>query len=234
VDYRDHLIIDRYDPLLSGLPSKRLRQMAHAASEDILSWNAFRTLRQIDPSIWLPVLREEAGLPALFDAAGPVSIELWRRLAPPRSLPESPDEAPVELDVVIESPAWVWCIDAKYQGDIAIGTTNRPDRDQVLRGIDAGSAYAGVRAFAFSLLVRDRQMSPRGAEAVELYRNLAYTRAALASHRPDELVNLKHVGLFTWDVLGRVLSAAASGAARADERALAGRGAEWVRATARG
>ncbi|RPH62556.1 MAG: hypothetical protein EHM89_05390 [Acidobacteria bacterium] len=77
---------------------------------------------------------------------------LWRTVAPPPSLVALAAEGDSEIDVLIESPEWVWFIEAKYQSDISIKTTTRPLRDQVLRNIDVGSYYAGVRRFFFSLL----------------------------------------------------------------------------------
>ncbi len=89
-------------------------------------------------------------------------IRLWRSAAPPPGLLIGGDEGISEIDVVIEAATWVWFIEAKYTSDISLGTTTRPDRDQVLRNIDVGSYYAGVRQFFFSLLVSSEERSPEG------------------------------------------------------------------------
>ena len=91
-------------------------------------------------------------------------IRLWRSAAPPPGLLIGGDEGISEIDVVIEAATWVWFIEAKYTSDISLGTTTRPDRDQVLRNIDVGSYYAGVRQFFFSLLVSSEERSPGGRE----------------------------------------------------------------------
>ena len=163
-DFRDNLIIDRYDPAFLGMRGTKIAHLRSQNSEDVVTWNVFRTLRQIDPRIWLPVLARlalgtEHSLPSRE-----VSVSVWVPVKPPPGLLEEGDEHASEIDVVIESPAWAWFIEAKYQSDIA--TSNRATRDQVPRNIDVGSYYAGVRDFYFSLLLRDEGTSPLGAAAV--------------------------------------------------------------------
>jgi len=154
-------------------------------------------------------------------------VALWVSAPPPPALLVDGDEGISEVDVVIESPHWVWFIEAKYRSDISTRTTTRPARDQVLRNIDVGTYYAGVRAFYFSLLVASEAASPAGAKVVDGYRALDTPRYLLAGHRPDGLQNLRAVSLLTWGTLVEVLHHA-SGAARADERSYAVRALEWM------
>ena len=100
--------------------------------------------------------------------------------------------------------------------------------DQVLRNIDVGSYYADQRDFLFSLLVASPEASPRGAEAVARYSDLARTRALLRDHRPDGLANLRAVTLLTWSDLAVVLSVARDSVARIDEQHYADRALEWM------
>src|SRR5690606_34718274 len=133
-----------------------------------------------------------------------------------------------EIDVIIESPFWVWFIEAKYRGDIAFGTTTRADRDQVLRNVDVGTYYAGVRPFYFSLLVTSRERSPVGTDRVEAYSDLQAVRALLADHRPDGLRNLSAIGVLRWEDLHAVLTSIAEHSTRPDERDYAGNAANWL------
>jgi hypothetical protein len=156
-------------------------------------------------------------------------VHVWRSAAPPPGLLETGDEGISEIDVVIESPSWVWFIEAKYRSDISSGTTTRPARDQVLRNIDVGSYYAGVRKFYFSLLIADPRRSPQGVEAVHTYSgNLDHVRDLLAAHRPDRLANLQEIALLTWADLGVVLQAARTCTEREDERGYAARSLAWL------
>jgi hypothetical protein len=227
-DFRENLIIDRYDPVFVNMRASKLKHLRSENSEDAVTWNVFRSLGQIDPAVWLPELCRR-GLPDMPPLSGlRCSVSLWVAVSPPSALLEDGDEGVSEIDVVIEAPSWVWFVEAKYRSDISTGTTTRPLRDQVLRNVDVGSCYAGVRQFFFSLLVSSAGRSPLGAEAVARYRDLAVPRSLLSSHRPDGLTNLKAVTLLTWADLGAVLTTAIRDVHRADERGYAERALAWL------
>lgn len=226
-DFRDNLIIDRYDPVFTSMRAGKLDHLRSENSEDAVTWNVFRSLRQLEPQSWLPALLRR-GIPNLeVTIVEPISVELWRRVSPPPSLVALGPEGDSEIDVLIESTAWVWFIETKYRSDISLKTTSRSLRDQVLRNIDVGSYYAGIRRFFFSLLIRDTLRSPLGAEAVSKYADLDTPRSLLADHRPDGLSNLEAVTLLTWADLGNVLKVARD-SARPDERGYAERALSWI------
>jgi hypothetical protein len=227
-DFRDNLIIDRYDPLFASTRATTRRHLHAADGEDAVTWNVFRSLRQIAPSIWLPELFSTAFGGTRVAHAEHATVTLWQSVAPPRGRALEPDEGDAEIDVVVETPAWVWFIAAKLDGDVGSGAT-RKERGQVLRYLDVGSYYAGVRQFYFSLLVADRARSAAGVAAVTEYASLARPRALLAEHRPDQLRNLADVSLLTWTQLGEVLADAADATqAREDERGYATRAHAWL------
>jgi hypothetical protein len=227
-DFRDNLIIDRYDPIFSDMRAQKIKHLRSANSEDAVTWNVFRSLRQIAPTIWLPDLWAKAfptqPLPTDLSAL----VNLWLSVEPPLGLLAGGDEGPSEIDIVIEAPTWVWFIEAKYGSDISLGTTTRPTRDQVLLNIDVGSHYAGVRQFFFSLLVASEHHSPHGLARVRDYAQFETVRLALRGHRPDGLKNLGGIGSLTWTDLGQVLRHAAATSARSDERDYAGRALGWL------
>ena len=228
-DFRDNLIIDRFDPLFLGMRASKLTHMKSENSEDAITWNVFRSLRQITPAAWLPALWGEAHSESAPRYDG-LATYVWRSIAPPPSLVITGDEGRSEIDVLIETPWWVWVIEAKYTSDISERTTSRSDRDQVIRNIDVGSYFAGTRDFYFSLLVKDEAHSPRGAKAVGKYSDLGGVRAMLAGHRPDGLPNLKSVTLITWAQLGHTLHVATQKALFAAERGYAERALAWLKA----
>ena len=225
-DFRNNLIIDRYDPVFTRMRGRKQQHLCSENSEYAATWNVFRTLRQIDPEVWLLRLCELQNLPRLPTTY--TTLELWVRAALPPSLLSDGDEGDSEIDVVIQAPNWVWFIAAKYRSDVSLETKVRSWRDQVIRNIDVGSHYAGVRDFYFSLLIHDEKYSKLGVELVRKYADLETTRAALADHRPDELPNLGTVRLLTWQDLGIVLCAARDSARHADERAWAARAVKWL------
>ena len=228
-DFRTNLIIDRYDPVFADMRASKLKHLRSVNSEDAVTWNVFRSLRQIAPQAWLPSLWRHA-----FSSVEPpldlnATVRLWENFAPPLGLLVGGDEGNSEVDVVIEAPTWVWFIEAKYRSDISTGTTTRPDRDQILRNIDVGSYFAGVRQFFFSLLISSEQRSPEGVKRVHEYADLSIPRAKLQAHRSDGLPNVRAIGPLTWSALFDVLVEASESTSREDERAYAGRAIVWLR-----
>ena len=231
-DFRDNLIIDRYEPLFAGMRASKLKHFRSANSEDAVTWNVFRTLRQIAPMVWLPELFNTAFAPQSAakerDHVESATVDLWQSVAPPPSLLIEGDEGESEIDVVIETPSLVWFIEAKLGSDISMRTTTRSNRDQVLRNIDVGSYYAGTRRFYFSLLISKDDRSPEGLEAVRRYSDLSVLREHLAGHRPDGLANIAGVSTLRWTDLIEVLTGAAEVASRDDERDYARRALAWL------
>lgn len=227
-DFRDNLIIDRYDPVFVTMRASKLKHFRSENSEDAVTWNVFRSLRQIDPIAWIPCL-VRCGFPDQTLSLRRVAVNLWVTVSPPSSILDTGDEGASEIDVVIESPDWVWFIEAKYRSDISAGTTTRPGRDQVIRNIDVGSYYAGVRRFYFSLLIAREQNSPAGVDAARRYgSDFEVVRDSLSGHRPDRLPNLAGIGTLTWTDLARVLTEARALCSREDERGYADRAIAWL------
>ena len=227
-DFRSNLIIDRYDGVFADMRATKKKHLRSANSEDAVTWNVFRSLRQVAPDTWLPVIWARAFPLAPTPSAVGVITRLWVPVAPPPGLLDYGDEGISEIDIVIEAPTWVWFIEAKYKSDISTGTKTRPTRDQILRNLDVGSFYAGVREFYFSLLSLSEERSPLGAAKIDEYRDVERMRSLLAPHRPDGVKNLKALGTLTWADLHAVLVSASTAAAREDERSYALRAAAWL------
>jgi hypothetical protein len=226
-DFRENLIIDRFDPVFADMRASKIKHLRSANSEDAVTWNVFRSLRQIDPAAWLPTFWKRAFRVSEGPADQAATVHLWPSIDPPLGLLALGDEGASEVDILIESPTWVWFIEAKYRSDISTGTTTRPDRDQILRNIDVGSHYAGVRQFYFSLLTISPEQSPKGAERIERYADLEHVRSQLP-HRPDRLMNVRGVGSVHWSDLAFVLKETAARAKRTDECEYASRAVAWL------
>ena len=228
-NFRTNLIVDRYDPYLLSMRGAKTEAMRSENSEDVLTWNVFRSLAQVDPSIWVPLLFGRSFRTAV-PARHLVTLQLWKCLEPPPALRLfQRDEGESEVDVLIESEAFVWVIEAKYRSDISERTTNNPERDQVLRNLDVGSWHAGVRDFYFSLLVLDAAMAARGAALAEKYRASRNEVVEKLPHRPDGLQNLRGIGLLRWSDCAAVLEESAMSAGQDNERVVATRAVEWLR-----
>jgi hypothetical protein len=85
-----------------------------------LTWNVFRSLRQIQPEAWLPSLWSEAFPEAAVPDDLRAAVHLWVSVPPPLGLLVEGDEGASETDVVIETGTWVWFIEAKHRSDIAV------------------------------------------------------------------------------------------------------------------
>lgn len=226
-NFRDNLIIDRFDPIFVGMRASKQRHMRSANSEDVVSWNVFRSLRQINPSLWVERLMKTTVGQAPVANIVATTVELWKPVAPPPSLLQDGDEGISEIDIVIEHPQWVFFIEAKLTSDISTGTTTRPERDQLLRNIDVGSYYAGVRDFYFALLVQDPARSPKGTTALRDYADHARLKQRLP-HRPDGLANVRAVGFLTWSNLASVLTSLPADDVSPFELACAKRCVDWL------
>lgn len=212
-DFRRNLIIDRYDREFLTMRGSQRESMRSENSEDTLTWNVFRSLAQIDPAMWLPKLFDRT-FQQQIAASTAVSVRLWPRVpAPPTLRLLQGDEGESEIDVLIECDAFVWFVDAKFRSDNSERTTNNPNRDQILRNIDVGSWYAGVRDFYFSLLMRDQRTCRIGNSIVRKYSESPEAVRRQLAHRPDGLRNLKGIGSMLWCDAAAVLTDCAIGAA---------------------
>ena len=228
-DYRANLIIDQDDPVFISMRDKKREHLRSENSEDAITWNTFRPLSKISPSVWYPLLFARAfpGMSAPTDDTP--RIELWKQIAPPASLHHiGIREGSSEVDVLIESENQVWFIEAKYKSGVSRATTYSPGRNQVLRNIDVGSHYAGEREFFFCLLLL---ASKEAAGDEQLLRQYGADERALLDqlpHRTDGLGNLKGLGILYWTDMADVLEQTCMNA-NEDEHDFACRAAEWLK-----
>jgi hypothetical protein len=81
--FRDNLIIDRSDPVFAAMRASKIKHLRSANSEDAVTWNVFRTLRQIAPSHWLPTLWRRAFPHLLLPEDFAATVTLWASVPPP-------------------------------------------------------------------------------------------------------------------------------------------------------
>ncbi|MFF2499577.1 DUF1643 domain-containing protein [Peribacillus sp. NPDC058075] len=199
-NFRDALIIDKYDSEFQQWRGKKLEHLKSQNSEDAMTWNVFRTLKQINPVFWLPSLFKKSFQKEFSYPLDAIDLRLWKKLNPPSNL--SIKEGSTEVDIIIESKEFIWCIEAKYKSDISLSTSNDLSRNQVIRNIDVGLDYANGRDFYFALLILDEKHSSKGFSITSSYRNSFNCVKRGLTNRIDSLNNLKGIGIFTWfDIL---------------------------------
>ena len=161
-----------------------------------MTWNVFRSLKQIDPNLWLPQLFKKSFQKEFTYSYEFIDVLLWRKLNPPSSLPTP--EGPSEIDIIIESNEFVWFIESKYKSDISMETTHDSKRNQVIRNIDVGLEYANGKDFYFSLLILDEEHSPKGLYITNEYSHSFDMVKEHLQHRKSVLFKLSGIGVFSW------------------------------------
>jgi len=228
-DFRDNLIVDRYDNVFATMRGEKIDQLRSENSEDVLTWNVFRSLQKINPCWWLPGIFTRAFQTQLAPQPRVVTLDLWPALSPPPALRLfQKDEGNSEIDVLIETERLVCFIEAKYKSDISSRTKNNPDRDQIIRNLDLGTWYAGLREFYFVLLVMDEAHSSAGLKTLNNYVMERDSILARLPHRTDGLQNLKGIGHLTLRDMAEILRQCEIQAEHVGERETARRAAEWL------
>jgi hypothetical protein len=145
-DFRDNLIVDRYDNVFAVMRGEKINHLRSENSEDVLTWNVFRSLHKVNPSLWLPVFLARGFGVDLAEQPKVVTLDPWPTLTPPPALRLfQKDEGESEIDVRIETERLVCFIEGKYKSDISTRTKNNPERDQIVRNLDLGTWHAGRR-----------------------------------------------------------------------------------------
>lgn len=224
-DFRDNLIIDQDDACFATMRGLKKRHMQSENSEDVLTWNVFRSLHRISRAAWVSPLAAKA-FGARIRSVDSVTVALWKYIAPPPSLMEK--EGNSEIDIILENFDWVWFIEAKYK-NARISVTEKSKRDQILRNIDVGSHYAGERDFYFSLLCLSDDHPPDAAATVKKYQNKTTLENCLP-HRTGGLANVAGIGIIHWRDIARIFTATHPALTREDEAIIAKRAAAWMAA----
>ena len=99
----------------------------------------------------------------------------------------------------------------------------------MLRNIDVGSCYGGVREFYFSLLCLNQKKSSKGIAAVQQYSDRQSLVERLP-HRKDGLQSVKRIGVMFWSDIAAVLKTLPPKLSRGDEAVFAQRALEWLMA----
>ena len=180
--FRDSLLIDRYDPQIDYWQKRRSECNHRETSEDTLVWNVFRTFNQIDRKLWVEQLFHKAFKQEFTYSAETIEIKLWKKIRPPKSLHIG--EGRTDIDIIIESSDFVWFIEAKYNTDIRLDTDGSK-RNELLRLIDNGTNYARKRDCYFSLLILDKYNSPMGFRLINEYDDSFEKVKNLLPHRME-------------------------------------------------
>ena len=194
-DYREALIIDKYDLELSRMRGNKIDLLRSENSEDAMTWNVFKSLKQINPDFWLKHLFHKTFDRSFNYYSENIDILLWKKLKPAANIEK---EGPTEVNVIIESDEFIWAIEVKYKSDISMSTTYDASRDQIIRNIDVALHYGQNKDVYVSLLVLDEKHSKKGIAVMNQYQRAIESKMELPYIPADHLSRLKGIGFFQW------------------------------------
>ncbi|WP_273851889.1 hypothetical protein [Guptibacillus spartinae] len=232
-DFRDNLLLDKYNPILPAMRSMKTKHLRSENSEDAITWNVFKSLQQINPEYWYTELISKGIDQKTFNLKKQIlpnevphnlTIKLWESIRPPLR-GDQPAEGTTEVDVILESDAFVWFIEAKFKSDISTGTTHDQERNQVLRNLDVGSHYAKGKDFYFSLLILDDAISPKGVSAVETYSRELTEKGQLFENR---FSNVQGLTVFYWSDFVEIFKSCMQELEDDFEQLIAARAFHWM------
>jgi hypothetical protein len=203
-------------------PGDRLR---HA-----LTWNVFKTLEQIAPSVWMrPLVARCAGLPDGYDSAPHVTaVTCWSDLKPAASaVLRRGRRNGVPVDAIVDTDDTIITVLAPAQDDLLGRVLSDTAADGLLDVAEATACLAGNRA-AYVTVVLPLEADEEVWSARVRRRAERVLRVVNASHRGPS--NIRGIGVTTWSALYDLLSeVGASRFISRTEQACARTTADWMR-----
>ncbi|MFA9556735.1 hypothetical protein ACERII_05495 [Evansella sp. AB-rgal1] len=202
----------------------KTKHLSSENSEDAITWNVFRSLQQLDPTIWLPeMFTTSFNMPFPYSTQH-TNIKLWKLLQPPQERKNM--EGPTEIDILIETDEFVWIMEAKYKSDISMETKHDKDRNQIIRNIDVGSIYSNKKDFYFTLLALQPEVAPKGYSTIKEYKEDGSKIDVQLD--PRKVSNLKGIEFLTWSEIIDVLASFETKTPDEYEKYVAERARRWL------
>lgn len=179
-------------------PSDRLR---HA-----LTWNVFKTLEQVAPSLWMRLLVARCvGLPDNYDSAPRISkVACWPNLKPaPSSTLRRGLVQSIPVSAVIDTDDTVVTVLAPGTSELLDRILSDTAADGLVSVAEATAWLAGTRAAYVSVILPLESDSPEWIERVQRRATRAH-RALLAQGRGP--TNLRGIGAGNWPALQELLA----------------------------
>jgi hypothetical protein len=222
------LLVSPYHPDILRLP----RSNDVTASERLrhtLTWNVFKTLEQIAPTVWMrPLVARCAGLPEGYDSAPQTTaVSCWASLQPaPAAMLRRGRRRDIDVNAVIETDDTVIAFLTPSPDELVERVLSETAEDGMLDIAEATAHLAGTRSAYVSVVlpiqVDEDVWAPRVRQRTERVRRLL----AASDRNPG---NLRGMGVTTWHALAGVLiEAAASRFIPRSEQQCALAAAQWV------
>lgn len=179
-------------------PSERLR---HA-----LTWNVFKTLEQIAPSVWMrPLIARCAGLPDGYDSAPHITaVTCWSTLAPaPSAMLRRGRRRGVGVSAIVDTDDTVLTFVTPAPADLLDRVLSETAEDGLLDLAEAAAYLAGTRSAYVSVVLPIE--SDEEVWAARVRRRAERVRRLLSASGRGP-ANIRGIGVTTWTALHELLS----------------------------
>ena len=185
----------------SGPDTTQSDRLRHA-----LTWNVFRTLEQIAPSIWMrPLVARATGLPDGYSSAPHITVvSCWSNLQPaPNAMLRRGRRHSVPVSVIVDTDDTVITFLASSPTEMLDSVLSETAEGGLLDVAEATASLAGTRSAYVSVVlpieVQEQVWASRVRRSGE-----RVTRALSSSGRSPE--NIRGIGVTTWGALHELLS----------------------------
>ena len=207
-DERDafRLLVSPYHPDTLRYPASGPAASASDRLRHALTWNVFKTLEQIAPSVWMrPLLARATGLPDGYRSAPHITaVTCWSNLRPaPTATLRRGRRHAVPVSAIVDTDDTVIAVLAPSPVEL-LDTVLSDTADGGLLDVAEATAYLAGSRCAYVSVVLPIEMdehvwAPRVRRRAE-----RVNRVLSSSARPPE--NLRGIGSTTWPALHEVLS----------------------------
>jgi hypothetical protein len=179
-------------------PAERVR---HA-----LTWNVFKTLEQVAPSLWMRLLIARCvGLPENYDSAPQIArVACWPHLKPaPSSVLRRGRVQSLSVNVVIDTDDTVVTLLTPGPSELLDRVLSESAADGVVSVAEATAWLAGTRSAYVSVVL---PVESDGHEWIDRVRARAERSYRFLSAQTRAPQNLRGIGVGTWPMLHEVLT----------------------------
>lgn len=223
------LLISPYHPDILRFPRSAADVTAHERLRHTLTWNAFKTLEQIVPTVWMrPLVARCAGLPERYDSAPQTTaVTCWGNLQPaPAAMLRRGRRRGIHVDALIDTDDTVVTFLTPSPDELVGRVLSETAEDGLLDVAEATAHVAGTRSAYVSVIlpleVDEDLWSARVRQRTERVRRLL----AAGDRNPD---NIRGIGATTWNAVRELLTeTAASRFISRSERQMAISAAQWI------
>lgn len=200
------LLVSAYHPDTLRYPATGAATTASDRLRHALTWNVFKTLEQIAPSVWMrPLVARATGLPDGYDSAPHVTaVSCWSNLQPaPNATLRRGRRHAVPVSAIVDTDDTVVSLLAPSPAEM-LDTILSDTADGGLLDVAEATAYlAGTRSAYVSVVlpidVEAQVWGPRVRRRAE-----RVSRVLSSSARKPE--NIRGIGSTTWQALHELLS----------------------------